>query len=338
MCSLHSAANSSSSSYDAYELKWTNQKCKSDFDCPGYVKCYAKCDYSGCASKTLAESYAAQSNYNYHDSLNRRLCKYNSTCGLQETGYSNCGTCPAKDSGERYCYENSRRRLSFLERHAVTLYDTSLDSINKHVRFVSESMTKHARLLSESKQTEAEKDYELMKKYAKEGCDAGQGFYVACYGGFFFGLFSLIFSSINACNCCKDCLGGFQGQYKCYGIYSIISSVWQLICIAFLGVLLSSVSLMNNMFLKWCKDSGTSCETSSGFMVVKAIEIALGVCMALAVFVFLSRLISGIYALIASGELHSTQKQPTEIHMQNVTVQNVQPVAVVVKNPQQQYV
>ena len=61
--------------------------------------------------------------------------------------------------------------------------------------------------------------------------------------------------------------------------------------------------------------------------------------MALGVFVFLSRLISGIYALIASGEMHSAQKQTqVEIPMQNVIVQNVQPVGVVVKNPQQQHV
>lgn len=345
MCSVHGAATSSSSSSSSsyWELESTGVQCTSTSNCEPDETCYAKCNYDDnaqCPNTNQAETYAKDSNtYNYHDSFDRRLCENTYTCTLSEQGYENCGKCPVNagviQGGK--CYKDpSRRRLSFIERHAITLYDTTVESLDKHAHFVSESMNKHARLLSES-QSEADKDYEEVKKHAKNGCESGAMFYFACYGGFFFGLMSLIFASINVCNCCKDCCGGYQGQFRCFGIYSIVSSVWQLICIGLLGVLLSSVAGMNTMYLKYCKDSGAAdCETSSGFQLVKAIETSLGVTMAVAVFVFLGRLFTAIFSLIASGELHSSQKTvQVEVPMQRVVVQQV---PVVVKNPQQNFV
>lgn len=336
MCTIHgiTSSDSSSDSSNLYEYQSTSTTCADDNDCMnGY--CYTKCDYSGCTNPTTAKQYAEDSNtYQFHDSANNRLCQYDYTCTLSESGYESCGTCPA--TRQKYCYERvDRRRLSFVESHAVALFGTSRESLTKHSHSFLQSTTKHARMLSES---DAEKDQELVKKYAKEGCDAGRGFYIACYGGFFFGLMSLIFSSINTCNCCNDCCGGYQGQFRCFGIYSIISAVWQLICIGLLSVLLSSVSNMNNMYLKYCKDAGVSdCETSESFGVLRAIETALGICMAVAVFVFLGRLLTAIFSLIAAGEEHSGKKEAqVEVPMQRVVVQQLQPV--VVKNPQQNYV
>lgn len=221
--------------------------------------------------------------------------------------------------------------LSFVESHAVALYDTSLDSINEHARVVSQSMSKHARMLSESN-SEVEEDYELVKKHAKEGCEAGQGFYIACYGGFFFGLVSLIFSSINVCNCCKDCCGGYQGQFKCFGIYGIISAVWQLICMILLLVLLMSVSGLNNIWLKYCKDSGTDCESDPSYQLIKGIETSLIVTFVISLFVFIGRVLTGVFSIIASNEPHSAQKAAQvgviQVPMQTGVIQNAQPVVV----------
>jgi len=346
MCGLHAAVSSSSSSSTSsstsyWQLQSTGVSCtKKEGTCGEDEFCYAKCNYNTCPNVAKAESYATADSDAYHDSSYNKLCEYDFTCSLSETGYENCGKCPKQQDGMiagGECYKRSRRRLSFIERHAIALYDTTLESVDKHARFVSESMNKHARLLSES-QSDADRDYEEVKKHAKNGCDSGRGFYVACYGGFFFGLISLIFASINVCNCCKGCCGGFQGQFRCLGIYSIVSAVWQLVCMGLLAILLSSVAGMNNMWLKYCKDSGSStdCETSDGFMLVRAIETSLAVCMAVAVFVFLGRLLTAIFSLIASNEVHSSQKTvQVEVPMQRVVVQQV---PVVVKNPQQNYV
>lgn len=339
MCAIHgitSSDSSSDSSSDPWEYQRTFTTCTNDDDCMNGL-CFTKCDYSsasGCSNPTTARQYAKDSNtYKYRDDLNNRLCEYDYTCRLSESGYESCGKCPA--TNQKYCYEKvDRRRLSFVESHAVALFGTSRESLTKHSHSFLQSTTKHARMLSES---DAEEDAKKVRKYAKEGCDAGRGFYIACYGGFFFGLMSLIFSSINTCNCCNDCCGGYQGQFRCFGIYSIISAVWQLICIGLLSVLLSSVANMNNMYLKYCKDAGLDCETSESFRVVRAIETALGICMAVAVFVFLGRLLTAIFSLIAAGEEHSGKKEAqVEVPMQRVVVQQLQPV--VVKNPQQNYV
>jgi hypothetical protein len=188
-------------------------------------------------------------------------------------------------------------------------------------------MTKHARLLSSD--SEVEEDIKLIRQHAKAGCEASQGFYIACYGGFFFGLVSLILSSINVCSCCKDCCGGYQGQYRCLGIYSIISAVWQVICIALLGILLSSIAGINKVFVKYCKDSAeNSCATDPHLQTLRTVETVLGISMAIAVFVFLGRLLVAIFGLIAAGEVHTAQKpQAQTVQMHGVVVQ--QPVAVI---------
>jgi hypothetical protein len=343
MCTIHgvTSSDSSSDSSSGSDLLYQNtyKVCTDYNDCvAGLELCQTECDYSECSNPTTAKQYAKDQNEEmgkYHDYANDRLCASDYTCRFKgASGFDLCGKCPA--TNQKYCYEKvDRRRLSFVESHAVALFGTSRDSLTKHSHSFLQSTTKHARMLSES---DAEEDIEKVRKYAKEGCDAGRGFYIACYGGFFFGLMSLIFSSINTCNCCNDCCGGYQGQYRCFGIYSIISAVWQLICIGLLSVLLSSVSNMNNMYLKYCKDAGVSdCETSEGFGVLRGIETALGICMAVAVFVFLGRLLTAIFSLIAAGEEHSGKKEAqVEVPMQRVVVQQLQPV--VVKNPQQNYV
>jgi len=328
MCTMHSgfeasdSSSTSTSTTDYWEYTKTSTTCTGNSGCTGSTSlCRRTCDYSSCPSESTAKGYAKAGNtYKSHDSSDRTLCSADYSCTLSESGYQSCGKCPS--SVTKYCYTKTNRRrlssvqqpesrrLSFLEKHAFTLYGAGVESID--------DVAKDVRRLAAS-QEERDEDIKKIRQHAKEGCEASAGFYFACYGGFFFGLMSLIFSSINACSCCKDCCGGYQGQYKCFGIYNIVSAVWQLICLILLAVILSAVAGMNNIWLKYCNDAGISCETNGFYQLLKGIETALAISLAIAVFVFLTRTLSSIFALIAAGEEHSAQKEgATEVQLQNV--------------------
>lgn len=317
MCTLAGMAShvsSSSSTSSSTPNYWTTSynSCSSNSNCGGASRCYGTCYNGGGTWTTQMKNAGRAQTYG-----GEFLCDAYSHCNPPgSSGGVSCKT------SNKLCYSEARRRLS-MSPHVSKVFAASTGYS------AEEAMTAFSRRLSTS-----EVSTEDIYKAAKDACNLSGAFAFVVYAGGFFSLMSLIFASINSCLCCsKDCCGGYQGQHKCFGIYSIISSLMQLVSVCILIAITGAVAKTNGFIRKYIGDGHTDATVHGLY----AVETALWVNVVISVFILISRVLTAIFSLIATKEPHSSSAengQPQVVQMQAP----VQVQGVTVASPNQVYV
>lgn len=320
MCALAGMASGVSSSSSSSNMWSPDSYDRCYGSCNGAGRCYGKCvpPYTG-KSTWITQMKNAGRAQTYGGEF---LCD----------GYTNSHCNPPGSSGgvscktsNKLCYSEARRRLS-MSPHVSKVFAASTGYS------AEEAMTAFSRRLSTS-----EVSTEDIYKAAKDACNLSGAFAFVVYAGGFFSLMSLIFASINSCLCCsKDCCGGYQGQHKCFGIYSIISSLMQLVSVCILIAITGAVAKTNGFIRQYVKEhlNGRTDPTVHGLY---AVETALWVNVVISVFILISRVLTAIFSLIATKEPHSSSAengQPQVVQMQAP----VQVQGVTVASPNQVYI